>query len=213
MTTVNKGRLTKDNERRLVRRVLRQLGLFTVSELDRFFRFFTSCDQLRYASHRQQRAYVAGNPRRRGLLTAIELGRWVQSAPRQFVGEVLNSSQLGQRLIDDLRYLGQERVEVLLLDNQHRITLRQLVFQGTLNQCPVHPREIFQLAVLHEAAGLILAHNHPSGAVDPSSEDLAFVRRVAECGKLMGIPLLDGFVVGTTTYFSWREQGVLPLQQ
>ncbi|WP_235808307.1 JAB domain-containing protein [Levilactobacillus senmaizukei] len=213
MTTVKRVRLTRVNERQLVRRVLRQLGLPAIAEVDRFFAFFTSGDQLRYASQQQRRAYVAGDSRRWGLLTAIELGRWVQLAPRQFVGQVLSSSQLGQCLIDELRYLGQERVDVLLLDNQHRILLRQPVFQGTLNQCPVHPREIFQLAVLHEAAGLIIAHNHPSGSVTPSTEDLAFVRRVVQCGELMGIPLLDAFVVGATTYFSWREQGVLPLQQ
>lgn len=199
------------NERQLLNQVLKSLGLPAATECDRFFRYFHSVADLRYASQRQRRAYVGGQSRRRSLLTAIDLGRWVQQAPRPVLGEVLASSQLGQLLMDDLRYLPQERVEVLALDARNQIIARQTVFQGTLDSCPVHPREIFQVAVMHGAATIVVAHNHPSGVPGPSSNDLAFMTRLAECGQLMGIPLLDGFVIGVSSYFSLRETGHLPL--
>ncbi|KRO04301.1 MULTISPECIES: JAB domain-containing protein [Levilactobacillus] len=203
--------VTSQNERQLLGRVMRHLGLAETSEVERFFRYFHSLANLRYASRQQCQQYVAGLPRRRALLTAIDLGRWVQRAPRPLLGEVLASGQMGQRLMADLRYLPQERVEVFVLDAKHRILERQTVFQGTLTSCPVHPREIFQLAVMSGAAGVIIAHNHPSGSAEPSPNDLAFMHRLAACGELMGIPVLDGFVVGLQAYFSLREAGILPL--
>ncbi|MFC6290695.1 JAB domain-containing protein [Levilactobacillus angrenensis] len=207
---MQRQKMTIHNERQLVGQVLKSLGLPHIAESDRFFRYFHSVANLRYASHRQCRAYVGGQAQRRSLLTAIDLGRWVQQAPRPILGEVTASSQLGQALMDDLRYLQQERVEVLVLDAKHRIIDRQTVFQGTLDSCPVHPREIFQLAVINGAAAIVVAHNHPSGVPQPSTNDLAFMRRLADCGRLMGIPLLDGFVVGIHSYFSLREAGQLP---
>lgn len=203
--------VTSRNERQLLGRVMTHLGLAETSEVDRFFRYFHSLANLRYASRQQCQQYVAGLPRRRALLTAIDLGRWVQRAPRPILGEVLASGQMGRILMADLRYLPQERVEVLVLDAKHRILERRTVFQGTLTSCPVHPREIFQLAVLSGAAGVIIAHNHPSGSAEPSPNDLAFMQRLAECGELMGIPVLDGFVIGLQSYFSLREAGILPL--
>lgn len=197
-------------ERQLVQQVLKGLGLTDSAEVDRFYRYFHNVADLRYASHRHQQAYVSGRLARRYFLTAIKLGRWVQQAPREIFGEVSASSQLGQLLMDELRYLPQERLEVLALDAKHQIIARQTVFQGTLDSCPVHPREIFRVAIVAGAATVVVAHNHPSGMPQPSNNDFAFMQRLVDCGQLMGIPLLDGFVIGTQTYFSFREAGHLP---
>lgn len=210
---MQRQRVTSTNERELVRRVVRQLGLAPTAEVDRFFRYFQCVANLRYASQRQCQRYVGGNGARRTLLTAIELGRWVQRAPRPIYGEVSASSQIGESLMDDLRYAPQERLEVLALDAKHRVIDRQTVFVGTLDSCPVHPREIFRVAVMTGAAAIVVAHNHPSGLAEPSENDLQFMRRLARCGQLMGIPVLDGFVIGLRTYFSLREAGILPLKQ
>jgi len=209
---MQRPKLSTRNERQLLNQVLKSLGLPAATECDRFFRYFHSIADVRYASHRQCQAYVGDRPQRRSLLTAIELGRWVQRAPRPILGEVLASSQLGQSLMDDLRYLPQEQLEVLALDAKHQIIARQTVFQGTLDSCPAHPREIFRVAILNGAAAIVVAHNHPSGLPEPSHNDLAFMMRLAECGQLMGIPLLDGFVIGVHSYFSLRETGHLPLE-
>lgn len=210
---MRRERISSINERQLVSRVLRGLGLPATSECDRFFQYFHSVANLRYASQQQCNRYVQGRRERRTLLTAIDLGRWVQRAPRQIYGEVVASSQIGESLMDDLRYAPQERLEVLALDAKHQVIDRQTVFTGTLDSCPVHPREIFRLAVLTGASAIVVAHNHPSGLADPSPNDLKFMRRLAECGQLMGIPVLDGFVIGLRTYFSLREAGILPLIQ
>ena len=209
---MQRQRVSSTNERELVRRVMRQLGLAPTEEVDRFFRYFRCVANLRYASQRQCQHYVGGNAARRALLTAIALGRWVQRAPRPIYGEVSASSQIGGLLMDELRYAPQERLEVLALDAKHHIIDRQTVFVGTLDSCPVHPREIFRLAVVTGAAAIVVAHNHPSGLADPSSNDLQFMRRLATCGQLMGIPLLDGFVIGLQNYYSLREAGILPLK-
>ncbi|WP_407887391.1 JAB domain-containing protein [Levilactobacillus sp. N40-8-2] len=210
---MRRERISSINERQLISRVLRGLGLPATSECDRFFQYFHSVANLRYASQQQCNRYVQGRRERRTLLTAIDLGRWVQRAPRQIYGEVVASSQIGESLMDDLRYAPQERLEVLVLDAKHQVIDRQTVFTGTLDSCPVHPREIFRLAVLNGASAIVVAHNHPSGLADPSPNDLKFMRRLAECGQLMGIPMLDGFVIGLRTYFSLREAGILPLIQ
>ena len=210
---MRRERISSINERQLISRVLRGLGLPATSECDRFFQYFQSVANLRYASQQQCNRYVQGRRERRTLLTAIDLGRWVQRAPRQIYGEVVASSQIGESLMDDLRYAPQERLEVLVLDAKHQVIDRQTVFTGTLDSCPVHPREIFRLAVLNGASAIVVAHNHPSGLADPSPNDLKFMRRLAECGQLMGIPMLDGFVIGLRTYFSLREAGILPLIQ
>ncbi|WP_341779629.1 JAB domain-containing protein [Levilactobacillus sp. HBUAS70063] len=210
---MQRQRVTSANERELVGRVLRHLGLPVAVEVERFFRYFRRVADLRYASQLQCQRYVGGQSARRALLTAIELGRWVQRAPRQLYGEVMASSQIGELLMDDLRYAPQERLEVLALDAKHQVIDRQTVFVGTLDSCPVHPREIFRLAVMTGAAALVVAHNHPSGLAEPSPNDLQFMRRLAQCGRLMGIPVLDGFVIGLHTYFSLREAGILPLKQ
>ncbi|MFD1548265.1 JAB domain-containing protein [Levilactobacillus fuyuanensis] len=210
---MRRERISSANERQLVGRVLRGLGLSAASECDRFFQYFHSVANLRYASQQQCDRYVRGRRERRALLTAIDLGRWAQRAPRQIYGEVVASSQIGESLMDDLRYAPQECLEVLALDTKHQVIDRQTVFVGTLDNCPVHPREIFRLAILTGAAAIVVAHNHPSGLADPSPNDLTFMRRLAECGQLMGIPVLDGFVIGLRTYFSLREAGILPLIQ
>nr|WP_313120027.1 JAB domain-containing protein [Proteiniclasticum ruminis] len=71
----------------------------------------------------------------------------------------------------------------------------------------MHPREVFKAAVLSNAASIILFHNHPSGDPAPSSEDQTATERIRDCGRLMGIDLLDHIIIGENTYYSMREKG------
>ena len=80
---------------------------------------------------------------------------------------------------------------------------------GSLNSSVAHPREIFREAVRFAAARIILAHNHPSGNPEPSEADLVFTRRMVECGEMMGIDLLDHFIVGDQKYISLKEYGII----
>jgi DNA repair protein RadC len=97
---------------------------------------------------------------------------------------------------------------VLLLDVKHRVIAEEVVTIGILDGSLIHPREVFKAAVAGSAAGIVLAHNHPSGDPKPSGEDLATTKRLVEAGKILGIPVVDHVIVGSTgAHFSFREGG------
>ena len=87
----------------------------------------------------------------------------------------------------------------MLLDGKNRITGIHTVSQGSLNQSIVHPRETFKAAILANSAAILLAHNHPSGDLTPSREDIEITRRLKEAGELLGIRVLDHVIVNTET--------------
>ena len=109
----------------------------------------------------------------------------------------------------EMRDFQQEHLVCIYLDTQNQLILKKTLFIGSLNQSIAHPREIFHFAVRVSAAKIILAHNHPSGNVLPSKQDLHFTKRVRECGELMGIEVLDHLIIGTKQYLSLREEGLL----
>jgi len=103
----------------------------------------------------------------------------------------------------------QEVFVVLLVDVKNRLVFTHLVTKGTLDASLVHPRDVFRRAIQESSAAIILAHNHPSGDPEPSAEDVALTRRLADAGDLIGIPILDHVVVGRDGYVSMAERGVL----
>ncbi len=103
----------------------------------------------------------------------------------------------------------QEHFLTLTLDGASHVIEKRVVFIGTLNQSLVHPREVFADAVTDRAAGIIIAHNHPSGQLHPSDADRNITRRLKEAGDLMGIELLDHLIISKEGYFSFRDEGLL----
>lgn len=82
------------------------------------------------------------------------------------------------------------------------------VSRGSLDQVPMHPREVYKIAILANAAGIVLLHNHPSGDPTPSPDDLAMTRRIKKAGDVIGIDLLDHIIIGHQgRYVSVKEQG------
>jgi DNA repair protein RadC len=111
-----------------------------------------------------------------------------------------------------VRDLGEARKEHLVglyLDAQNGLLERETLSIGSLNTTRTHPREILYPAIRHLALGFILVHNHPSGCLDPSDEDVEFTRSVKRAGELMGIELYDHLVVAAGRYTSLRERGLL----
>ncbi len=84
---------------------------------------------------------------------------------------------------------------------------KKTVFIGSLNASIVHPREVYKEAIKRSAASIICIHNHPSGDPTPSREDIEVTRRLVECGRLVGIELLDHLIIGDKTYVSLKEKG------
>jgi len=106
------------------------------------------------------------------------------------------------------RRIGSETREhylVIYLDARHRPIGDCIVHVGTLDQCLVHPREVFRPAVALGAAAVITAHNHPTGDPKPSSEDHEIHKRIVTAGAILGINVLDGLVVSAD---AWRSIGV-----
>ena len=109
----------------------------------------------------------------------------------------------------ELSELGYEKFIALALNTKNHVTAVLPVSSGSLNASIVHPRELFQRAILANCASLILAHNHPSGDPVPSPEDIALTRKLIEAGVLLDIPVLDHIVLGYGRYVSFKERGLL----
>ena len=100
----------------------------------------------------------------------------------------------------------QEHFVILSLDTKNQLIGISDVSKGTLNENLVHPREIFKKAIQVSAAGVIAAHNHPSGDSEPSDEDLRVTKRLAKSGDILGITLLDHIIIGRNEYYSLKEK-------
>jgi DNA repair protein RadC len=99
-----------------------------------------------------------------------------------------------------------EHFYVAHLDIRNRIKMVELVTLGTLTSSLVHPRETFRRAVIEASAGIIVGHNHPSGEVDPSDEDMSVTKKLFECGQILGLELLDHIIVSFTGFFQLQRQ-------
>lgn len=103
----------------------------------------------------------------------------------------------------------QEHFLTITLDGASHIINIRTVFIGTLNQSLVHPREVFADAIADRAAGIIIAHNHPSGTLEASRADMEVTRRLKEVSKLVGIELLDHVILAKSGFYSFLDEGLL----
>ena len=97
----------------------------------------------------------------------------------------------------------------LYLDNRHRLIAFEELFRGTIDRAGVHPREVLRQTLLHNAAAVILAHNHPSGVLEPSQADELITRRLREALALVDVRVLDHFIIGDGHCYSFSEHGLL----
>lgn len=105
--------------------------------------------------------------------------------------------------------LTQEHFVVLYLNVKNEVIHKKTIFIGSLNSSIVHPREVYKEAVKHSAASIICLHNHPSGTVTPSPEDIDVTKRLAEAGGVMGVELLDHVIIGDHKFLSLKERGYM----
>ena len=144
------------------------------------------------------------------LLAALEIGR--RLAAQALSGrDLLNEPVLVKEYLRRARGDGtQERTGVLYLNARNRLVKDDPeIYRGTLDRAVVEPREILKRALLANAAGLILYHNHPSGDPSPSREDREFTRRLSAAAESVGLRLLDHVVVGREGCVSFREAGLM----
>ncbi|MCS4503013.1 DNA repair protein RadC [Arhodomonas aquaeolei] len=108
-----------------------------------------------------------------------------------------------------LRHQSAEVFAALFLDNRHRVIAFEELFRGTIDAAQVHPREVVRRALAHNAAAVIVAHNHPSGVAEPSGADEQITRRLRDALALVDVRVLDHFVVGDGEVVSFAERGLL----
>jgi len=114
---------------------------------------------------------------------------------------IQKSSEAAEILRPLFAELDREQFVVLMLDAQHRPLGMSVISIGSLTASIVHPREVFKAAILSNSAAVIIAHNHPSGSVEPSPEDLEISRRLREAGEILGIRVLDSIILGAGSAF------------
>jgi DNA repair protein RadC len=102
-----------------------------------------------------------------------------------------------------------EHFIVVSLDTKNQPVSINICHIGSLNASIVHPREVMKSAILSNAASILVGHNHPSGMVEPSREDIEVTKRLTEAGKIIGIDVLDHIIVGDGTYTSLKEKGYI----
>ncbi|WP_156183230.1 MULTISPECIES: DNA repair protein RadC [Bacillaceae] len=141
------------------------------------------------------------------LLAAVEIGRRLAGHTHDDRYVIRSPEDGANYLMNDMRFLSQEHFVCLYLNTKNQIIHRQTIFIGSLNASIVHPREVYKEAIRRSAASIICAHNHPSGDASPSREDIEVTRRLVECGKMIGIDLLDHLIIGDNKYVSLKEKG------
>ncbi|RBE78571.1 hypothetical protein BRN01_04265, partial [Xanthomonas oryzae pv. oryzae] len=125
-------------------------------------------------------------------------------------GEALSDPpSVGRYFSQRLRARAYEVFAVLFLDNRHRAIAFEELFTGTIDGADIHPREVVRRALLHNAAAVIVGHNHPSGNPEPSEADRAVTKRLLDSLELVDIRLLDHFVIGDGRPVSLAERGWL----
>ncbi len=123
--------------------------------------------------------------------------------------EILLSPRDVWENLHDIRDNKKEHFIVFYLDARNQKIQREIISIGILNANLIHPREVFEPAILHTAAQILIAHNHPSGEIKPSDDDIAVTKRLVEAGKILGIEIVDHVIVSQNSFLSLKCEGLL----
>ena len=132
-----------------------------------------------------------GNAKLAQMMATIELGKRLQEKERV---EVLSAEDVW-KLCVDIKDSKKEHFLAFYLDSQNRLIERQVISIGTINSSLVHPREVFEPAIKLSSTSVIVAHNHPSGSLEPSNEDTQITKKLIDAGKILGIEVLDHIII------------------
>ncbi|MHB1664725.1 MAG: RadC family protein [bacterium] len=150
-----------------------------------------------------------------GIAKAAQIMASIEFARRLLIKDEIKitSSDDILKMTEDLKNKKQEYFITITLDGAHNLIQKRIVFVGTLNQTLVHPREVFADAITDRAADIVLVHNHPSGSLKPSKEDLAITKKLEEVGKIVGINVMEHIIISKAGYYSFQENNMLNLSE
>ncbi len=143
------------------------------------------------------------------VAAAVELGRRIFSTRGTRVAMPKDAYPLLIHYAD----LKQEHFVVISLNGGHEVNAVREVTKGLINKTVVHPREVFADPITDRACAIIVAHNHPSGNLEPSTEDREITTRLRQSGEILGIPLLDHLIFSVNGYYSFVEQGLITMEK
>lgn len=140
------------------------------------------------------------------ILASIEFGKRVTNreiTPRM---RLTNSFCVHEVFKSHFKNLKQEKLVAVFLDTKKCLINYKTLFLGTIDRTIMHPREIFNEAIKYSASAIIIIHNHPSGSLTPSKEDITATNNLIESGKLLGIPVIDSIITNGEEYYSFNDE-------
>ena len=171
---------------------------------------FGSLQALLQAPQQSVCAMPGIGPTKYAQLQAIkELGLRLAKEQLKEPENMCSSRQVGEYLCQHIGQHQREIFAVLMLDSQHRFIQLEELFQGTIDSASVHPREVVKSVLKHNAAAVILSHNHPSGVAEPSQSDRLITDSLVDALDLVGVRVLDHIVVGRKQWVSFADRGWL----
>lgn len=143
------------------------------------------------------------------VMAAVEIGRRIMNLTFDERYSIRSPEDAANYVMNEMRFLSQEHFVCLYLNTKNQVLSKQTIFIGSLNASIVHPREVYKEAFRQSAASIICLHNHPSGDPTPSKEDIDVTKRLTECGKIIGIDILDHIIIGEKKFVSLKEKGYI----
>jgi len=178
-------------------------------KLLREYKSLRNLSGLSVADFKQQKFKGVGKVKAIILAAAFEIARRLASSQKDISLPVTTPEDVAKIYIPQMRDLKQEVFMVLCLSSSNKIIQERTITKGLLNSSLTHPREVFREAILENAASIILLHNHPSGNLDPSREDIQITKQIVEAGKIIGISVHDHIIIAGDGFLSMMERGLM----
>lgn len=156
-----------------------------------------------------QKLYGIGAVKAIQLKCVAEISKRIAMTSRRNSVMLNDASSIAAYYMERMRHETKENLLLSMFDSNSKLIGDQTISVGTCNASLISPREVFLQALDRQAVYVVLLHNHPSGNPKPSEEDIKVTKRIKECGKLLGVPLMDHIIVGDNCYYSFHENGIL----
>lgn len=185
-------------------------GCSAVELANRLLVSFGGLNQLMSANESQFCAHMGLGPAKFAQLSAVlEMSNRFHQTQLAHTLSLTSSNAAADYLTQQLRHLPYETFVVIYLDSQHQLICNEELFRGTINAANVYPREIVREVIKHNAASVILGHNHPSGVALPSDADKRITQRIIDALCLIDVTVLDHFIIGQSDPYSFADHGLL----
>jgi len=181
-------------------------GINVVELAGKILRKFSGIGLAKASVKELKNTFGLGSAKACEIAACFELGRRLLQNKQSVL---LLSPQDVWNELKDIRDNKKEHFVIFFLDSRNQEIKREIISIGSLNANLVHPREVFEPAVRHLAAQVILAHNHPAGDSSPSQEDSEITKQLVEAGRLLGIGVNDHVIVSKANFFSFKEHKLL----